>query len=134
MRLSRQIRYRSISDHLNIKQSPRPGPTLTMSHVKSCVYFRSRSHSSHSRQKQMGPLNDCLRTHMEQRRKPGGSISPRWLLFHDTDEYLYPIDTNLTIPQALENHEDICCVLVSDMKGAAFRRGGSSWLGSSRIR
>lgn len=62
--------------------------------------------------KQMAPLNECLGTHLEEREKSREN-SFRWILFHDTDEYLFPVDTNLTISQALEHHEAVCCTLVS---------------------
>lgn len=61
----------------------------------------------------MRPLNHCLQYHLRQRQEAGGKNSPRWVLFHDTDEYLYPLDTDLTILQALDHHKETCCLLVS---------------------
>eukprot|EP00752_Nemacystus_decipiens_P006248 g5635.t1 len=68
------------------------------------------------RQAQMRPLNHCLSYHVHQRKKSGGKNSPRWVLFHDSDEYLYPVDTGMTIPQALEQHEEVCCVVVERLQ------------------
>lgn len=61
----------------------------------------------------MKPLNRCLAQYMEEKKSDGDSNAPSWLLFHDTDEYIYPVDTSLTILDALENHNDTCCALVS---------------------
>eukprot|EP00903_Cladosiphon_okamuranus_P020329 g18652.t1 len=60
---------------------------------------------------EMDPLNHCLRYYQEQK-KNGASNAPTYLLFHDTDEYIFPVNTNLTILHALEQHHDICCTLV----------------------
>lgn len=67
----------------------------------------------------MKPLNHCLNFHLKQRKMNGGrnSDSPRWVLFHDSDEYLYPVDTSMTILQALEQHEEVCCLVVSFFSG-----------------
>lgn len=60
----------------------------------------------------MVPLNRCLEHYLEQKENDPG-VAPDWLLFHDTDEYIYPVDTNRTILQSLEEHSSTCCVLVS---------------------
>ncbi|CAM9190329.1 unnamed protein product [Pylaiella littoralis] len=60
---------------------------------------------------QMKPLNLCLARYIEEK-DSGDSNAPSWLLFHDTDEYIYPEDTSLTILQALEKHNHTCCALV----------------------
>lgn len=59
----------------------------------------------------MKPLNDCL-THYRDRRESDPS-APTWLLFHDTDEYLFPANTSRTIPEALQAHNNTCCLFVS---------------------
>ncbi len=60
----------------------------------------------------MKPLNECLRDYMLRRKADSGA--PRWLLFHDTDEYMFPGDTSRSIPEALEAaHAASCCTLVS---------------------
>lgn len=60
----------------------------------------------------MKPLNECLHDYMRRRKADGGA--PKWLLFHDTDEYLFPEDTSVSIPEALEAaHGAACCTLVS---------------------
>lgn len=58
----------------------------------------------------MIPLNHCLEEHFQ--RRLNDSSAPRWLLFHDTDEYIVPLDTNITISQALDKHHATCCVRV----------------------
>ncbi|CAN0355807.1 unnamed protein product, partial [Hapterophycus canaliculatus] len=63
------------------------------------------------RVRQMEPLNLCLNHYLE-RKKEDPENSPSWLLFHDTDEYIYPVDTNLTILEGLQKHSSTCCVLV----------------------
>eukprot|EP00903_Cladosiphon_okamuranus_P007790 g7539.t1 len=70
---------------------------------------------------QMRPLNHCLKYHQRQRQKPGGILAPRWVVFHDTDEYLLPLDTDLTILQALDHHQEACCLLVKRLQ---FGSGG----------
>lgn len=60
----------------------------------------------------MKPLNDCLAHYMEEN-KSGRSNAPSWILFHDNDEYIYPEDTSFTMLDALEQHKDTCCALVS---------------------
>ncbi|CAM9472050.1 unnamed protein product [Laminaria digitata] len=57
---------------------------------------------------QMKPLNDCL-THYRDRRESDPS-APSWLLFHDTDEYLFPANTSQAIPEALQAHNNTCCL------------------------
>ncbi|CAN0149144.1 unnamed protein product, partial [Scytosiphon promiscuus] len=61
---------------------------------------------------EMVPLNRCLSYYLE-RKANDPEAAPDWLLFHDTDEYVYPVDTNQTILQSLENHSSTCCVLAS---------------------
>ncbi|CAN0142574.1 unnamed protein product [Ectocarpus sp. 12 AP-2014] len=61
-------------------------------------------------QNQMTPLNLCLEEHMV--RRLGDNDAPRWLLFHDTDEYIVPVDKSVTIAQALDKHSSTCCVRV----------------------
>ncbi|CAM9979334.1 unnamed protein product [Ectocarpus sp. 6 AP-2014] len=61
---------------------------------------------------QMKPLNHCLEQQLE-RRSRGDEDAATWVLFHDTDEYLYPSDTSLNIRDALEKHHRTCCALVS---------------------
>ncbi|CAM9556159.1 unnamed protein product [Ectocarpus sp. 4 AP-2014] len=60
---------------------------------------------------QMEPLNRCLR-HYINRKEEDPENAPSWLLFHDTDEYAYPRDTNITLFDALNKHESTCCALV----------------------
>lgn len=60
----------------------------------------------------MEPLNHCLAHYMEEN-ESGRTNAPSWILFHDNDEYIYPEDTSLTIIDALEQHNDTCCALVS---------------------
>ncbi|CAM9223281.1 unnamed protein product [Hapterophycus canaliculatus] len=60
---------------------------------------------------EMVPLNRCLAYYLERKKNDPGT-APNWLLFHDTGEYIYPVDTNSTILQSLENHSSSCCVLV----------------------
>ena len=62
------------------------------------------------RASEMKPLTECLDFYLEKRSKD--PRAPKWILFHDTDEYLFPIDTNLTIPEALGSHNSTCCVQV----------------------
>ncbi|CAM9189158.1 unnamed protein product [Pylaiella littoralis] len=64
-----------------------------------------------SRRNEMGPLNRCLKRYMEEN-KSGDRNAPSWLLFHDTDEYIYPEDTSLIILQALEKYNGTCCAQV----------------------
>ncbi|CBJ32491.1 glycosyltransferase [Ectocarpus siliculosus] len=64
------------------------------------------------RMTQMKPLNHCLEQQLE-RRSRGDEDAATWVLFHDTDEYLYPSDTSLNIRDALEKHHRTCCALVS---------------------
>ena len=58
----------------------------------------------------MRPLNHCLQSYMARREKD--SSSPAWILFHDTDEYIFPVQTNVTISEALMEHSATCCVHV----------------------
>ncbi|CAM9858714.1 unnamed protein product [Ectocarpus fasciculatus] len=60
---------------------------------------------------QMEPLNRCLR-HYINRKKNDAENAPSWLLFHDTDEYVYPGDTSVTLYDALKKHESTCCAVV----------------------
>ncbi|CAM9099011.1 unnamed protein product, partial [Ectocarpus fasciculatus] len=53
-------------------------------------------------QNQLAPLNRCLEEHMARRLNDTDTDAPRWLLFHDTDEYILPVDTSITISQALD--------------------------------
>eukprot|EP00903_Cladosiphon_okamuranus_P007792 g7541.t1 len=61
---------------------------------------------------QMKPLNHCLQHYQSQREGPGGVLAPKWVVFHDTDEYLFPLDTSQTILQALNHHKETCCLVV----------------------
>lgn len=59
----------------------------------------------------MEPLHRCLRHYQEQ--KQNGAINaPTFILYHDTDEYIFPMDRSVTILQALEKHNAVCCTLV----------------------
>lgn len=62
----------------------------------------------------MKPLNDCLSYYLNRRQQD--PTSPTWLLFHDTDEYLFPVNVTQAIPQALQAHNATCCVLVSCLR------------------
>lgn len=59
---------------------------------------------------EMRPLNHCLKTYMA--RRENDATAPAWILFHDTDEYIFPLQTNLTISEALMEHSATCCVKV----------------------
>lgn len=59
----------------------------------------------------MVPLNRCLRYYQEQKQKDEKN-APSFILYHDTDEYIYPVDTSLTILQALDEHHATCCIQV----------------------
>ena len=58
----------------------------------------------------MRPINNCLKNHVNLRKKDGGA--PQWLFFHDVDEYIFPTDTNATISQALMRRSKTCCLQV----------------------
>ena len=58
----------------------------------------------------MQPLNHCLKRHIE--RRAVDSSAPVWVLFHDVDEYMFPVQTNLNMSQALMRHPTTCCVQV----------------------
>lgn len=62
----------------------------------------------------MKPLNSCL-GHYQMLRSEDRN-APGWLLFHDTDEYILPPSTFQSLSEALAEHEDICCLLVSSRK------------------
>eukprot|EP00752_Nemacystus_decipiens_P002030 g1945.t1 len=64
------------------------------------------------RRHQMEPLNDCLRYYQEQMRQLGSATSPTYILFHDNDEYIFPVETGLTIRQALDKYRAIRCTRV----------------------
>lgn len=57
---------------------------------------------------QMRPLNLCLNNHIKRRIKYGDE-APRWLVFVDVDEYIFPVDTSMTISQALMQRPNMCC-------------------------
>lgn len=57
----------------------------------------------------MEPLNNCLHYYQEQKRQNVTSNTPTYLVFHDTDEYIFPVDTNLTILEALDKYRADCC-------------------------
>lgn len=59
----------------------------------------------------MKPLNNCLFEYLDRRKSD--PTSPSWLLFHDTDEYLFPVTTSQAIPEALRAHNNTCCLLVN---------------------
>ena len=58
----------------------------------------------------MQPLNHCLKSHMERRKVDGNA--PVWVLFHDVDEYIFPVQTNLTMSEAMMRHPTTCCAQV----------------------
>lgn len=58
----------------------------------------------------MKPLNHCLNHYLE--RRHNDTTAPSWLLFHDTDEYMFPVDTTRTLSEELRAHRDTCCVVV----------------------
>eukprot|EP00752_Nemacystus_decipiens_P002031 g1946.t1 len=43
------------------------------------------------RRHEMEPLNNCLRYYQDQIRQLGPATSPTYLLFHDNDEYIFPV-------------------------------------------
>lgn len=59
----------------------------------------------------MQPLNHCLRKHIERREE--SSDAPVWVVFHDVDEYIFPVQTNSTMSEALMRHPETCCVQVT---------------------
>lgn len=59
----------------------------------------------------MRPLNLCLNNHIKRRIRYGDE-APRWLVFVDVDEYIFPVDTSMSISQALMQRPDMCCVQV----------------------
>lgn len=81
----------------------------------------------------MRPLNHCLKRHMD--RRTVDSDAPVWVLFHDVDEYILPVQTNLTVSGALMKHSSTCCAKVSRLRGVvgegATRARGCFAMGSS---
>lgn len=72
----------------------------------------------------MKPLNECLHDYMMRRKNERGA--PRWLLFHDTDEYMFPENGSLNIPEALEAaHGAACCTMVSGAAPSPCRPDGA---------
>lgn len=59
---------------------------------------------------QMKPLNDCLKHYIDKRNSD--KKAPRWILFHDADEYIFPVNTDLSLPEALDVHNSRCCAVV----------------------
>lgn len=59
----------------------------------------------------MQPLNDFLKEYQERRKE--SKTAHKWLTFHDADEYIFPVDVNLTLPEALEQIDNTCCVQAS---------------------
>ena len=68
----------------------------------------------------MQPLNHCLRRHIE--RREVDSDAPVWVLFHDIDEYILPVQTNQTMSDALMRHPTTCCAKVSGTEGYVSRK------------
>lgn len=68
-----------------------------------------------SRSVQMKPLNECLLKLI--RRRAEDPAAPRWVMFHDMDEYIYPEDTSLTMVDALRGYGERCCVQVIGPSG-----------------
>lgn len=58
----------------------------------------------------MQPLNHCLNQHMD--RWAEDKTAPVWILFHDVDEYVMPVQTNMTMSEALMRHTTTCCAQV----------------------
>lgn len=97
----------------------------------------------------MKPLNHCLNHYIEKRRND--TTSPSWLLFHDADEYMFPVNTTLTLSEALQAHVDTCCLSVGthfdasvdgsssngvryrELAGAGRGRGGGGYHASSAL-
>lgn len=61
---------------------------------------------------EMQPLNVFLEEHIKRRNE--SNTAPKWLLIHDSDEYIYPVNVNQTLPEFLELHDNTCCVQVSE--------------------
>ncbi|CAN0160707.1 unnamed protein product [Ascophyllum nodosum] len=60
-----------------------------------------------SRKNQMKPLNDCLESLLARRKVD--HHAPRWLLMHDTDEYMYPANNSQALFDALRPFDAYCC-------------------------
>lgn len=58
----------------------------------------------------MRPLNHCLAHYQALREKD--PTSPRWLMVHDTDEYIYSDKTDLAIWEVLGQRDEKCCTQV----------------------
>ena len=58
----------------------------------------------------MEPLNACLSYYLSQREID--HHTPRWLLFHDTDEYMFPGNNSQAIFDVLRSFDAHCCLQV----------------------
>jgi len=77
------------------------------------VFAPTFSMALHTRRaQQMSPLNRCLRYHLDRRQNASNTNAPTWITFHDEDEYLYPVNTSLTIVEALDTYDSTCCATV----------------------
>jgi len=72
----------------------------------------------------MGPLNECLQHYLDRHHNDSDVDAPTWLTFHDEDEYLYPVDTDHTIDQALDVYNTTCCMTVRRASWATLMRSG----------
>lgn len=78
----------------------------------------------------MQPLNNFLQTHIEQRKD--NETAPKWLTFHDSDEYIYPVNEDLTLSEFLQQKDNTCCIQVSNIRdtGTCYREekeSGRDW-------
>lgn len=63
-----------------------------------------------SRVTQMRPLKNCLaRLH---RRRGYDEKAPKWIMFHDTDEYIFPMTMSNTISDSFRSYDSTCCLQV----------------------
>lgn len=65
---------------------------------------------TYRREGQMKPLNECLARF--QRQRGYDETSAKWVMFHDTDEYVFPVDTSSSISDALRLYDSTCCLQV----------------------
>lgn len=61
---------------------------------------------------------------MERRKQ--NETAPKWLTFHDSDEYIYPTNYKLTLSEFLRQKDNTCCIQVGETEDTGVPLGDTA--------
>lgn len=84
-------------------------PDILKPFIDAGIVHYTFSHIA-ARRYQLRPLEGFLKQQIDARLED--NTAPKWLAFHDSDEYIFPLNTTLTLPEVLQENDNTCCTQI----------------------